>query len=116
MIGMRCSLKMITALTITTCAACSTSHTELRKAEVPNWVLQHAMESLTSDQAAPWQDEATGLQHEIRPIGTFKASNGRYCRDYELSYNDAQGSVVYATKTACRSEDQGWHRVKQSDL
>ena len=94
-------------VTMTACAASDVR----QKAEAPDFVIQHTLSALTSEQSFTWQD-TSGRSLVIRPLGTFQ-SGEVYCRDYEVRIEGLGGRP--ARRTACRSDDR-WIHVDPSEL
>ncbi len=79
--------------------------------DVPDYVLQHSLSSLTSEQSFTW-DGPRGKYIVIRPLGTFR-SGDFYCRDYQIEREGASGRPI--RRTACRF-DQRWTDVDPTNL
>ena len=79
--------------------------------EVPDFIVQHTLSSLTSEESFAWVD-SPGRTLVIRPLGTFK-SGDYFCRDYEVSLEDVRGTPV--RRTACRF-DERWTDVDPENL
>ncbi len=100
--------KMSVALICMVMTACATRDVQN---DVPDFVLQHTLSSLTSEQSFAW-DGPLGETFAIRPLGTFR-SGDFYCRDYEISLEDVRGEP--ARRTACRF-DKRWTDIDPSNL
>jgi surface antigen len=79
--------------------------------DVPDTVVQRALESTKSGQTTVWQDPATGAAAAVTPRRTFQVKGGRYCRDYALTYTGPDGRGFSWKETACRSDDDVWRRI-----
>lgn len=79
--------------------------------DVPDFVVQHTLSALTSDESFSW-DAPSGRSFVLRPLGTFK-SGDIYCRDYEVSLTGVP--ALPARRTACRINDS-WVRVDPKTL
>lgn len=79
--------------------------------EVPDFVLQHTLSTLTSEQSFSWEEQL-GEVFVIQPLGTFRDGD-RYCRDYKVELRDVRG--LPSRRTACRVNDR-WVSVDPSDL
>lgn len=108
MIGGHLRSKVGLALAGLVMTACASQNTE---SDVPDFVLQHALSSLTSEQSFAW-DEPLGQTFVISPLGTFR-SGDYYCRDYEMGREDVSSKSV--KRTACRF-DERWTNVDPAIL
>ena len=77
--------------------------------EVPDFVVQHTLSTITSTQSFIWEDPQ-GRNVVIRPVGTFR-SGDTYCRDFEVDMQGASEGPV--RRTACRLDDR-WVVVDSS--
>lgn len=104
------SLPLVAAGLLSACSAIGPDHQAVRS-DVSEPAVQRALESSKSGQTTAWQDPATGAATAVTPQRTFRVGNGRYCRDYALTYLTPEGQRFAWDETACRFEDQGWRRV-----
>jgi hypothetical protein len=107
-------------------ASCNGAHDELIQPEpepdspslkttrddVPDSLVQRALESLTSGQSINWQDQTTGNAGSIKPVRTFQIRDGSYCRDYTILFSDNHGGgYMLWHETACRGQNGHWDQV-----
>ena len=58
-------------------------------------------------QSVSWSNPQTGHSGTVTPVYDFKASTGRYCREYQQTiYIDGQAQTGYGT--ACQNADGTW--------
>jgi len=93
------------------CIAMSACATIDERQEIPDFIVQNTLSSLTSEESFAWVDPA-GRTLSIRPLGTFK-SGDYYCRDYQVTPDQVGG--VPLKRTACRFEDR-WTDVDPANL
>ena len=65
-----------------------------------------ALDKQLSGQSVAWRNPDTGSSGSVTPLRTFRASDGRWCREYEQSVAGPGGSERL-TGIACR-DAQGW--------
>ncbi|WP_419904885.1 hypothetical protein [Kiloniella sp.] len=71
-------------------------------------VLQEALQTKTSGTAL--KKSSQEVEISVTPLRTFKAENGRYCRDYERNLTFQQRSYP-AKGTACKEPGGSWVRI-----
>jgi len=77
--------------------------------------ISNALEKVASGHVVNWQSATTGAEARVRPIRTFKAKDGSWCREYErLLTFDTQTELTHAI--ACRKGEANWQtRVVTTD-
>lgn len=75
--------------------------------------MQAALESLPSGKDASWRDPASGVTGKVRPVRTFKAGNGRFCREFEEDTASAE-RFDRNRRLACRDPAGEWVEVENS--
>lgn len=65
-----------------------------------------ALDKQLSGQSVAWRNPDTGSSGSVTPLRTFRASDGRWCREYEQSVAGPGGSERL-TGIACR-DARGW--------
>jgi RNA polymerase sigma factor (sigma-70 family) len=65
-----------------------------------------ALDRQVSGQSVSWHNPDTGSGGSVTPLRTFRAADGRYCREYEQRMTAAGGSEL-RTGIACR-DGRGW--------
>ena len=65
-----------------------------------------ALDRQVSGQSVSWHNPDTGSGGSVTPLRTFRAADGRYCREYEQRMTAAGGSEL-RTGIACR-DGEGW--------
>lgn len=65
-----------------------------------------ALDKQVSGQSVAWRNPDTGSNGTITPVRTFRAADGRWCRQYEERL-DVAGSSEQRSGIACRDGD-GW--------
>lgn len=108
MIGKHLRSTVGLALTGLVMTACASQNTE---SDVPDFVLQHTLSSLTNKQSFAW-NTPRGQTLVISPLGTFRRGDD-YCRDYEIGRDDVGSEAV--KRTACRF-DERWTKVDPAGL
>ncbi|MEM8949989.1 MAG: hypothetical protein AAGA21_05595 [Pseudomonadota bacterium] len=91
---------LLSCMIVTACV------TRVEPDDIPDFVLQHTLSSLTSEQSFAWKGPR-GQSLAIRPLGTFR-SGDYYCRDYQIE-TDGLGDKPLR-RTACRF-DKRWTDV-----
>jgi 17 kDa outer membrane surface antigen len=76
----------------------------------PYYVAQ-TLENARDGQSIVWNDARKQAQYEIVPTQSYRASNGRYCREY-LSTATVGGQTRQVYGKACRQEDGSWELVR----
>lgn len=76
-----------------------------------NQASQKALESAPSGNTVEWNNPDSGHSGTITPTKTYKADNGRYCREYSQTVNIG-GKQEKAYGKACRQPDGNWEIVK----
>lgn len=94
----------LSCMMMTACAARDVQN------NVPDFVLQHTLSSLTSEQSFAWEE--SGEIYIISVLGTFQ-NGDYYCRDYEIGLEGVNGRS--SRRTACRF-DKRWTNVDPSNL
>ena len=67
-----------------------------------------AMENLSDGQLHSWANPLTGVAGTIKPVRTYYAAQGMFCRDFEATIAVTNG-IGGATSRACRTTDGEWH-------
>lgn len=93
------------------CIAMCSCATVGERDEIPDFIVQHTLNSLTSEESFAWVDPA-GRALNIRPLGTFK-SGDYYCRDYQVTPDQIGG--VPMKRSACHFEGR-WTDVNPANL
>jgi surface antigen len=75
--------------------------------------MQAALESLPSGRDASWRDPSSGLAGKVRPVRTFKAGNGRFCREFEEDTASAE-RFDRNRRLACRDPAGEWVEIENS--
>jgi len=75
--------------------------------------MQAALESLPSGKDASWRDPSSGLAGKVRPVRTFKAGNGRFCREFEEDTASAE-RFDRDRRLACRDPAGEWVEIENS--
>ena len=71
---------------------------------------QQALESKPSGTTTTWTNPDSGHSGSVTPLGTYQASNGQYCREFEQSVTIG-GKPQKSSGTACRQPDGSWKIV-----
>jgi surface antigen len=74
---------------------------------VPDRVLQAALDTQPSGSATVWQDRHGVVLGEIEPLLTFRAVDGRYCREHQV----VAGTGAAALSVSCRQDGGRWQGV-----
>lgn len=69
-----------------------------------------ALERAPTGTSVTWHDAGQSTDYSVTPTRTFRASDGRHCRDYRTQIVIA-GRVENARGTACRRADGHWETV-----
>lgn len=69
-----------------------------------------ALESAPSGHAVPWRDPDSAAYGSYTPVRTWRAQDGRYCREYQQVIVIG-GREERAYGTACRQPDGSWRIV-----
>jgi len=72
---------------------------------------QQALESSPSGSSVGWKNPDSGHYGEVTPTKTYKANDGRYCREYTQTVVIG-GEKQQAYGKACRQPDGKWEIVK----
>ena len=78
------------------------------------WALQHALESMSTDEQIEWSSSAIETRVTIRPSTRFERGDGKTCRNYLQIWSDPGGRHSYPG-TACREPSGRWHVPGLSD-
>ena len=78
------------------------------------WALQHALESMSTDEQIEWSSSAIETRVTIRPSSRFERGDGKTCRNYLQIWSDP-GSRQSYPGTACREPSGRWHVPGLSD-
>lgn len=70
-----------------------------------------ALEAAPSGQSVEWKNPDSGNYGSITPTRTFKADDGRYCREYTQNIT-VGGKQERAYGKACRQPDGHWEITK----
>ena len=70
-------------------------------------ILEHA----PNQRPVEWQDPDKKQSYNVTPLETYKAPDGRYCREY-VSTATIGGKKQQVYGTACRQPDGSWQTVK----
>lgn len=75
--------------------------------------MQAALESLPSGKDASWRDPASGVTGKVRPVRSFMAGNGRFCREFE---EDTASAARFDRnrRLACRDPAGEWVEIENS--
>ena len=76
-------------------------------AELPEAVIQHALETTASGEVVSWRAPATGVRGTVTPVRTYRVRQG-YCRDYAVTSTAPVGQGSAWQNTACRDADGVW--------
>jgi surface antigen len=68
---------------------------------------QSALENSPSDQPTTWVNPDSGHSGAVTPTHTYRASDGRYCREFTQTV-EINGETQQAYGTACRQPDGTW--------
>ncbi len=80
--------------------------------EGPPWAfVQRSLETLPSGGVADWEDVAAASSGTVRPVRTFRAEGGGFCRECALTLVRADGSGRSWRETACRDPAGFWRSV-----
>lgn len=74
--------------------------------------VDQALEHAPDGRPIAWEDPNTRRRHRIVPEATFRAEDGRYCREY-TARSTFGGRQVQTYGTACRQPDGSWKIVDQ---
>jgi hypothetical protein len=72
--------------------------------------VQTALESLASGRDLAWQDEGSGVTGRIRPVRTFRAQAGAFCREFEED-TQSPGRFDRDHRLACRVGEGTWQEI-----
>jgi surface antigen len=75
--------------------------------------VSQALETQLSGRSVSWQRPAQDLQGEVKPLRTYQAANGQWCREYEGTVT-SNGWVRYQHAIACRVGEGSW--LKQVEI
>ena len=78
------------------------------------WALQHALESMSSDEQIEWSSSAVNTRVTIKPSAGFERGDGKRCRNYLQVWSEPGGRRSYPG-TACRESSGRWHVPGLSD-
>ncbi len=73
---------------------------------------QEALENKNSGEAASYRDPKTNVAATITPVQTFRATNGKFCRNYKQVITQGAMSKTYAG-VACREGKRKWLTPKR---
>lgn len=77
-------------------------------------IIQRTLETQLSGQPLNWQNIDAGSLGSITPLRSFRTSEGRYCREFEVTYETDDGRDGQFMDIACRFEDGVWLRTRSS--
>ena len=72
--------------------------------------MQAALESLASGRDLAWQDDSSGVAGRIRPVRTFRAQAGTFCREFEED-TQSPGRFDRDHRLACRMGEGTWQEI-----
>jgi surface antigen len=75
--------------------------------------VSQALETQLSGRSVSWQRPAQDLEGSVKPLRTYQAANGQWCREYEGSVT-SNGWVRYQHAIACRVGEGSW--LKQVEI
>lgn len=78
--------------------------------EVDQNCIGQALEHAPDGRRIVWRDPANSRQYAVSPVATYKADDGRYCREYTATA-DIGGKPQQTYGTACRQPDGSWQIV-----
>ena len=115
MVPIRVSLSIIGIAALSACSSNSAPSSDTARDDIPETIVQHALESLASGQSISWQDRTTGDSGSVTPTRTFQIDNGLYCRDYAIQYSAVGNDRHFMwIETACREKARMWRRVSSA--
>ncbi len=78
------------------------------------WALQHALESMSTDEQIEWSSSAIETRVTIKPSTRFERGDGKTCRNYLQIWSEPDSRRSYPG-TACREPSGRWHVPGLSD-
>ncbi len=78
------------------------------------WALQHALESMSTDEQIEWSSSAIETRVTIKPSTRFERGDGKTCRNYLQIWSEPDSRHSYPG-TACREPSGRWHVPGLSD-
>ncbi|MHB8766281.1 MAG: RT0821/Lpp0805 family surface protein, partial [Deferrisomatales bacterium] len=78
--------------------------------QLDRWRLGQTLESLPTRESAAWRDPDRDRTYVVTPTATYRAPDGRYCREYQATATIA-GAAQQVYGTACRQPDGSWEIV-----
>lgn len=101
------------ACCLITLAVGCTSQLPPSMAELPDAVMQYALETIPSGEVVSWRTAANGMRGTVTPVRTFRGADG-FCRDYAATISGPEGKGSVWQSTACRDGAGVW-RSEQSN-
>lgn len=72
-----------------------------------------ALERMASGRTLTWMNQDSGTQGSITPLGTFRATNGQWCREYR-EMTTFSTTEERRLSIACREKNGSWSPVLES--
>jgi len=79
-----------------------------------DWALQHALESMSSEEQIEWSSSAVETRVTIKPHAPFERGDGKTCRNFVQIWADKRVRHSYPG-TACREGEGRWQIPGLSD-
>jgi surface antigen len=76
---------------------------------------QRALETLPSNAILEWRTDDGQAEGRIRPLATFRSTDGRYCRSFREEVEAASGSDMF-TDVRCRTSSGRWLRPEDGEV
>ncbi len=83
------------------------THLETENGITAEGHFQQVMETLHSGESSEWKDQSDHYSRVIEVQRSFRTSDQRYCREYQMRRRD-DGQIRQYRGTACRGEDGAW--------
>ncbi|MFL5335596.1 MAG: hypothetical protein ACJ8H8_21050, partial [Geminicoccaceae bacterium] len=84
-------------------------------ADLPDAVVQYALETAPSGELVNWRTDGTGVQGTLTPLRTFRSAGG-FCREFAVTLTCPQGQGRAWQETACRDASGLWRERPAVDV